>query len=283
MASQKNSDNKTALENVAATSDATVSRTQPKNPQPKSNTSRRSRRDWENSFKPGQHGLLVRNTVNSARKPVDAIQELYRSLIYRFDPDTTDVVGMLLVELTVVDYWRMSKALEYEQDSMVRHCVLSNMNTLTRYAAAARRNFDKSLQMLLQIEKENGEAAAFALDSGASEAPGSVTNSSQPSEASATVKLDPSAHLTTSTDASSAEQHGAQPPAEHTSAPEEPQAQSSNQQESGAPAPPPAAMTVPPTNATSAKPTTLAESPAAEAEMQTTAGETPATDFPEAA
>lgn len=110
MASQNNNDKKTAPENVAAKSDSTLSKTQANNPQPKSKTVRRSRRDWENSFRPGKHGLLVRNIVDSTRKPVDAVQELYRSLTHRFDPDMTDVVGMLLVELTIVDYWRMSKA-----------------------------------------------------------------------------------------------------------------------------------------------------------------------------
>lgn len=259
MASENNNvNNKTPLENVEAKSNPTVSNPQTNNPQTPKKNSRRSRRDWGNTFHPGKHGLLVRKTADSNRKPKDAIQELYGSLTDRFDPNHVDVVGLLLIEMMIVDYWRISKGLEYEQKAMDEGYAFYKdyMDCMTRYVGAARRNLDKSLQVLRQIEKENEEAAWLEADSETTEAVASAADSSPESEPNATTNSNQPAHGTSTTSASAASSE--QQPATEAAA-ENPKARTSEQQEGSPQAQPSRAV---PTDDTTAEQTGPAESAA---------------------
>jgi hypothetical protein len=99
---------------------------------------------------------------------------LFRSLDRRFDRN--DVVNQLLVELTVVDYWRISQGLMEEVRSLTQGLGFHPQGTIpvaTRYVAAARRNIDRSLRMMLQLEKEAAAAEALETEGAEVETDGS--------------------------------------------------------------------------------------------------------------
>ncbi len=273
MASESNKNYKTRLENVEAKSNPTVSKAQTNNPPTPKTNSRRSSRGWGNTFQPGEHGLLVRKTADSNRKPKDAIQELHRSLTDRFDPNRVDVVSLLHIEMLITDYWRMSKGLEYEQKSMAEgYAFYQNyMDCMTRYVGAARRNLDKSLQMLRQIEKENEEAAALEAGWETTEARATAADSSPELEPNATRKSDQPEQVASTTSPSAAciqEQPATDGAAAETGA------QTSNQQERAPQVQPSTAVPLPPKDHASTQET----EPAANS-----AGEIPAADLPTAA
>jgi hypothetical protein len=158
--------NNPAPENVEQRPDSTVSQRKTNNKQNTEKNSRRPRRELNNTFQPGTDGLLGRLIGLCKGKPVPAIQELYRSLVRRFDG--RDVVNQLLADLLVTDYWRLSNGIEQELRLLEPGCdrfyPQGSMPVLTRYVATARRNLDKSLQMMLQLQKETEAAEASEVE-----------------------------------------------------------------------------------------------------------------------
>ncbi len=106
---------------------------------------------------------------------------MFRNLLRRFDSD--DVVNQLLVELTVTNYWRIAEALKQEVPSLMREGFhpQGTIPVVTRYVAAARRSIDKSLQMLLQMQKEVESAEALETESAGAKIDGSAADSATPS------------------------------------------------------------------------------------------------------
>ena len=64
-----------------------------------------------------------------------------------------------MAELAAVDYWRLAKGLEYELKYLSAQGgefhPQGGLPTLVRYMTANRRNFDKSLQLLMQKQAQN--------------------------------------------------------------------------------------------------------------------------------
>jgi len=160
MASVRN-ENQPAPKNVEQESSSTVSEHKTNTTEnPKKNSPRRRRR-W-NSFAPNEHGLLVTKVADLDGKCIPAIENLCASLIYRFDPGQNDPVSQLLVELVVADYWRMSQVVRYEKlrsggGPDLIFCGYG-ISEAMKYLSLTRRNLDKGLETLLQLEKE-AEAA----------------------------------------------------------------------------------------------------------------------------
>ena len=142
---------------------------------PNQNSRRRPRRS--STYLPGIEGCLVPQICKD-----EGIKSLFRNLVRRFDSD--DVVNLLLVELSVVNYWRISQGLKQEVRSLERGMGFDPQGTIpvvTRYVAAAQRSLDKSLQMLLQMQKEVESAEALETESAGAEIDGSAADSSTPS------------------------------------------------------------------------------------------------------
>jgi hypothetical protein len=126
----------------------------------------RKRRKTASTFSPGLHGQLLPLICDDGKDNVsEGIKKLYVSLMQSFDYH--NVVNALLIELALADYWRLSKGLDFEREmlsSSQRAYVFDrrgDMPVITRYVTVSRRNLDRSLQMLLQIDKESEEAGAF--------------------------------------------------------------------------------------------------------------------------
>lgn len=138
--------------------DTSVSPNSGQKSKPKQNTnSRPRRRNLRCDYHAGIEGGLIPKICES-----DGIKKLYKNLINRFD--SSDVVQVLLVEMTVADYWRASKAIEYEyyySGGKPGNWYLANPDMM-RYNSANRRNLHKSIEMLLQLDKEADQASAFA-------------------------------------------------------------------------------------------------------------------------
>ena len=142
---------------------------------PNQNSRRRPRRS--STYLPGTEGCLLPKICGD-----EGIKSLFRNLVDRFDSD--DVVNQLLVELTVADYWRIAQALKQEIPSLIREGFYAQgtIPVVMRYVAAARRGIDKSLQMMLQMEKEVEAAEALETESAGAETDGSAADSSTPSQ-----------------------------------------------------------------------------------------------------
>ena len=104
----------------------------------------------QNTFFPGQHGLMIKSIGHRDGQPVDAIQKLYNSLAQRFGLENP-VVAMM-IELAIVDYWRLGQGHLAEKSLIDSGRYVFHpkglMPTLIRYNAAARRNLENSLEFL---------------------------------------------------------------------------------------------------------------------------------------
>ncbi len=155
--------NQPAPENVEQEPASTVSEHQTQHKQNPNKSKPPARRKAASTFYPGAHGRLLPLVAGDGKGNADeGLKNLYTSLADRFDSD--DVVNALLIELAVTDYWRQSKAVQYElnnlrSDGWGFH-PKGELPPLTRYLTTSRRNLDKSLQMLLQMEKQAAEAEA---------------------------------------------------------------------------------------------------------------------------
>ena len=133
---------------------------------PTVNKSSRRRPRRSSTYLPGMEGCLVPQICED-----EGIKSLFRDLVNRFDSD--DVVNLLLVKLTVFDYWRISQGLKQESRSLTQSGEgfhpQGSIPVVTRYVANAQRNLYKSLQMMLQMEKEVEAAEALETESAEAE------------------------------------------------------------------------------------------------------------------
>jgi hypothetical protein len=127
--------------------------------------SRRPRREWSNSFRPHEHGLMIGKVASRNGRRVEAINELYKSLVARCCPDLADPISLLFAELAGIDYWRLSQAVEFENNLFHerRGCPFQSYDVpnLMRYIAITRRNLEKNIEILLQLQKEAEDAGGF--------------------------------------------------------------------------------------------------------------------------
>jgi len=242
MASEENRKN-TVPENVADKPAPTVSEHTTNHKQNSKKSKQPARRNAKSTFQPGQHGRLVPFIMYDGEgKAVKGLANLFNSLANRFNDD--DVVNTLLIELAVTDYWRLSQAVQIEAS---RPGSIGFYPQLTQYLTVSRRNLDRSLQMLLQLDKETAEAEASEAETEEAE----------------------KAETETATDAASPSQPAPTP--ETSEEPSTPAASTTSANEAAAAEPQPTAV----------------ESTAVEAAAETLAvegaGKKPATDLPAAA
>lgn len=105
------------------------------------------RRHWNNSFSPVLGGALTRKIAyDRDGKLNQTINNLYESLSRRFD--MKDVVGALLVDLLIADFWRLSQGIKDEKRSLDESQWPFDphgyMPALTRYTSATRRDLDST-------------------------------------------------------------------------------------------------------------------------------------------
>ncbi len=111
------------------------------------------------SFNAIRHGLLAKKVLFApdGKLANEDLQRLMEDL--RDGYGCGDVASELLAELAAVDYWRLAKGLEYELKYLTKQGgefhPQGGMPTLVRYMTANRRNFDKSLQLLMQRQPQN--------------------------------------------------------------------------------------------------------------------------------
>ena len=178
-----------APENVEEKTTSTRSaRTTNKNSNsPKKVRSRVPRSQWNNSFSSIVSGSLTRQIAyGPGGKLIEAIEKLYGSLQRRFDMN--DVVGALLVDLLIADFWRLSECIKREKQMMYEpqswpFSPSGSAPTLARYMTAARRNLDNTLKTLRDLEKEAAEAGT--LEAEFAEAEPEASNSSAPETSTA--------------------------------------------------------------------------------------------------
>ena len=128
-----------------------------------SNNGTGSSRQKQNTFFPGQHGLMIKSIGHRNGQSVDAIQKLYESLAGQFGLE--DPIVAMMIELAIVDYWRLGEGhlAEKRLIDSGRYVFDSRgwMPTIVRYNAAARRNLENSLRLL---KKQRAEADAKAVE-----------------------------------------------------------------------------------------------------------------------
>jgi hypothetical protein len=111
------------------------------------------------SFNAIKHGLLAKKVLFApdGKLANEDLQRLMEGL--RDGYGCGDMASELLAELAAVDYWRLAKGLEYELKYLTKQGgefhPQGGMPTLVRYMTANRRNFDKSLQLLMQRQAQN--------------------------------------------------------------------------------------------------------------------------------
>lgn len=111
------------------------------------------------SFNAIKHGLLAQKLLFApdGKLANEDLQRLMEDL--RDGYGCGDVASELLAELAAVDYWRLAKGLEYELKYLTKQGgefhPQGGMPTLVRYMTANRRNFDKSLQLLMQRQAQS--------------------------------------------------------------------------------------------------------------------------------
>jgi hypothetical protein len=177
---------KTVPENVEDKPATAVSKHTTKNPQPAMKSKQPARRKAKSTFQPSEHGRMAQLFMFDGQgKALKGFEDLFQSLANRFD--ASDVVNALLIEMTVADYWRISKGLAHEVGLLGPRCdnfhPQGAMPVVIRYVATARRNLNTSMQMLLQLEKEAAEAGAFAAEA---EEQASAMGAASPSQPSST-------------------------------------------------------------------------------------------------
>ena len=137
--------------------------TGPKTPQGKRNSS-------FNALKHGLTAQVLRFTSDG--EPIDkGLAEVFVGLQERYD--SNDILGKLLIDCAVADYWRLSKGLELEMMHFVRNGDSSfhpkgETQNILRYNTANRRAFLKNLELL---EKMQGLVDKPADEAPADEAP----------------------------------------------------------------------------------------------------------------
>lgn len=119
----------------------------------------------QNTFFPGEHGLMLKSIGHKDGQPVDTVQRLYASLVDRFGVE--DPVAAITIELAIVDYWRLG------QGHLVEKRLIDSgrsvfepkgwMPTIIRYNSTARRNLEESLQ-LLQAKLAEAQPKAVAME-----------------------------------------------------------------------------------------------------------------------
>lgn len=122
-------------------------------------------------FNATRHGLLSRKTLfHGSGQPVDeSLQALMEGLREKYG--TGDITLELLLETTVVDYYRNAKALEHENrlfSTRWSFAQQGEMPCLQRYVTASRNALLKDLQLLEQLRARQAEERRDAEgDSGA--------------------------------------------------------------------------------------------------------------------
>jgi hypothetical protein len=165
---------KTVPENVEDKPASAVSEHTTNHPQTPNKSKQPARRKAKSTFQPGFHGRLLQFVMYEKAKPIEGLKNLFVSLADRFDLD--DVVNALLIELAVTDYWRLSQVVQFEASRNP----LGAYPQLTQYMTASRRGLDKSLEMLLQMDKEAAEAGAFAAEAETEDSAKDAASPSQP-------------------------------------------------------------------------------------------------------
>ena len=164
---------KPAPENPQQEAAADVSKRKTTNTKKSGNGAGSKRPKPNNTFFPGKHGLMITRIGYLDGQPVPAIHELYGSLTRRYGLE--DPVNALMIELAVVDYWRLGQGhLAEKNDIDGGRYVFERsgwMPTIIRYNTAARRNLEKSLQML---QKSAEQAEAFETGTEEQDAAGSA-------------------------------------------------------------------------------------------------------------
>jgi hypothetical protein len=118
------------------------------------------------SFNALKHGLQAKKVIFATDGKLldEGLQQLFETLHDRYS--TGEVADELLIELAIMDCWRLQKGLEYELKHMAprgdQFHPQGAMPTLLRYMTANRRSFDKSLQMLRQLPANNTDEDAKA-------------------------------------------------------------------------------------------------------------------------
>ncbi len=114
-----------------------------------------------------RHGLLSRHAMldGEGNPPDEGMQVLMQSLREKYG--TGDVVSELLLEATIVDYYRNVKGLEYEKRLFAAKLTFwgqGEMPCLQRYVTANRNALLRDLQLLEQLRgtQARGEAASRA-------------------------------------------------------------------------------------------------------------------------
>jgi len=94
----------------------------------------------------------------------DQMKKLFKNLSRRFDQN--DVVQVLLIEMVTADYWRLAKSLEFESYSTRGNRDPYQWGLadpgMMRYNNASRRNFHRSLEMLLELDEATRQEVALA-------------------------------------------------------------------------------------------------------------------------
>ena len=92
------------------------------------------RRHWNNSFSPVLGGALTRKIAyDRDGKLNQTINNLYESLSRGFD--MKDVVGALLLDLLIADFWRLSQGIKDEKRRLAEPRSLATERRICRYGA----------------------------------------------------------------------------------------------------------------------------------------------------
>ena len=112
-----------------------------------------------NWYHPELHGRILPLFLSTADvKENKGKRKLFDSLLGRFD--AIDVVNVVLAELSVAEYERIARGLQFENNYLTdgREWQYQHAYSIARYTNAARNNFIKNLQTLLKLQKESEEA-----------------------------------------------------------------------------------------------------------------------------
>jgi len=113
-------------------------------------------------FNATRHGLLARKLANKDGQPLEeGLEAVMEGLREKYG--TGDITVELLLETTVVDYYRTAKALEHENrifSTRWSFAQQGEMPCLQRYVTASRNALLKDLQLLEQLRARQVETAS---------------------------------------------------------------------------------------------------------------------------
>jgi hypothetical protein len=113
-------------------------------------------------FNATRHGLLARKLANGNGQPLEeGLEAVMEGLREKYG--TGDITVELLLETTVVDYYRTAKALEHENrifSTRWSFAQQGEMPCLQRYVTASRNALLKDLQLLEQLRARQVESAS---------------------------------------------------------------------------------------------------------------------------